>query len=90
MPESLTLNMPAPAAKDAPKKCPASAAAGRGTGPPLPENRFVGPDGEELLSVTRACQGGPILSVTDPDGNDVRRAARRYILRQLPRYLRDR
>lgn len=55
-----------------------------------PEYCFVGSDGEELFSVTRACQGGPILSITDPDGNEIRGAARRHILRQLPRYLRRR
>ena len=55
-----------------------------------PECHFVNADGEELFSVTRACQGGPVVSVTDPEGNEIRGAARRQILRLLPRYRRRR
>jgi len=43
--------------------------------------------GEHVYSFTRACQSGPIISVTDPDGYEIRGAARRRILRALPRYL---
>ena len=48
---------------------------------------FRGSDGELLFSVTRAYSGGPILNVTDANGNEIRGAGRRSILRQLPRYL---
>ena len=44
--------------------------------------------GDKLLfTVSRACEGGPIVSVTDADGNEIRGAARREILRRLPRYI---
>ncbi len=43
--------------------------------------------GDELLfSVTRAYPGGPVLSVTDADDNEIRGEARRSIIRGLPRY----
>ena len=51
-----------------------------------PQHDFVNHRGELLFSVTRACQGGPIESVTDPDGNEIRGAERRRIVRQMPRY----
>ena len=41
---------------------------------------------EFLFSVTRACPGGPVLSVEDEDGNEIRGAERRRILRMLPRH----
>ena len=47
---------------------------------------FHGPDGKLLFSVTRACQGGPVVSVADPDGNEIHGAERRSILRRLSRY----
>ena len=47
---------------------------------------FSDADGELLFTVTRAYSGGPILSVTDPDDNEICGAARRDILRRLPRY----
>ena len=43
-------------------------------------------DGELLFTITRACPGGRILSVTDADGNDIRGESRRAILRRMPRY----
>ena len=42
--------------------------------------------GEFLFSVMRAYTGGPILSVTDCDGNEIRGKARKEIIRSLPRY----
>ena len=41
---------------------------------------------EFLYSVTRAYPGGPILSVTDQDDNEIRGKARKDIIRNLPRY----
>ncbi len=41
---------------------------------------------EFLFSVTRAYPGGPVLSVTAPDDNEIRGEARRRIIRSLPRY----
>ena len=41
---------------------------------------------EHLFSVTQAYSGGRILSVTDPDGNEIRGKARKDIIRSLPRY----
>jgi hypothetical protein len=52
-----------------------------------PKFCYVDGDGKLLYSVTRACQGGPIVSVTDPDGYEIRGARRRQIIRQLPRYV---
>ena len=43
--------------------------------------------GEFLFSVTRAYPGGPVVSLTDAEGNEIRGPARRSILRWLPRYL---
>ena len=43
-------------------------------------------EGEFLFSVTRAYPGGPVLSVQDEDGNEIRGPARRRIVRSLPRY----
>jgi hypothetical protein len=51
-----------------------------------PAYSFHGPDGELLFTLTRACQGGPVLSVEDADGNEIRGKARRDILKSLPRY----
>lgn len=45
-----------------------------------------GPDGEFQFSVRRAYAGGPVLSVTDGDGNEIRGAERRSIVRGLSRY----
>ncbi len=42
--------------------------------------------GELLYTVRRAYPGGPVLSVTDPEGNEIRGEARRRILSSLPRY----
>ncbi len=43
--------------------------------------------GDELLfSVTRAYPSGPVLSVTDPDYNEIRGEGRKRIIRSLPRY----
>ena len=50
------------------------------------EYHAYGPDGEFLFSVRRAYAGGPVLSVTDADGNEIRGAERRSIVRGLPRY----
>ncbi len=41
---------------------------------------------EFLFSITRAYPGGPILSVTDQDDNEIRGEARKSIIRSLPRY----
>ena len=49
------------------------------------EHNFYG-NGELLFTIYRAYPGGPIVSLTDPDGNEIRGAVRRSILRQLPRY----
>ena len=38
------------------------------------------------MSVTRAYPGGPVLSVEDADGKEIRGRARRTIIRSLPRY----
>ncbi|MEI7835565.1 MAG: hypothetical protein WCK05_04045 [Planctomycetota bacterium] len=47
--------------------------------------------GDELLySVFREYPGGPIISVTDADGNEIRGADRQEILRRVPRYRRRR
>lgn len=43
--------------------------------------------GELLFTIYRAYPGGPVLSVEDPDGNEIRGGARRNILRRLPRHL---
>jgi hypothetical protein len=44
--------------------------------------------GDELLfPLTRAYPGGPVLSLTDPEGYEMRGQFRRRILRTLPRYL---
>ena len=47
------------------------------------EYDFSGPDGELLFTVTRAYAGGPVLSITGPDGNEIRGAARHDVLRHL-------
>lgn len=49
------------------------------------EYNFYG-NGELMFTITRACQGGPIVDVFDPDGNEIRGDKRRNIIRQLPRY----
>ncbi len=41
---------------------------------------------EFLFSISRAYPGGPILSVTDQDDNEIRGKARKSIIRSLPRY----
>ena len=51
-----------------------------------PEYHSRGPDGEFRFSVRRAYAGGPVLSVTDADGNEMRGAERRSIVRGLPRH----
>lgn len=44
--------------------------------------------GDKLLfSVTRAYPGGPVLSVTGPEGEEIRGPVRRSIIRPLPRYV---
>ena len=43
---------------------------------------------EFLFSIIQAYTGGPILSVTDYDGNEIRGEARREIIQGLPRYFR--
>ena len=48
---------------------------------------FRGPDGELLYSVTRAYPGGPVVSMTDGDGYEIRGQKRRLIRRNLPRHL---
>ena len=45
-------------------------------------------NGEFVYRITKACQGGPVVSVKDAEGNEIRGAARRYILKQVPRYYR--
>ena len=43
--------------------------------------------GDELqYTVTRACAGGRVLSITDADDNEIRGQRRREIIRRLPRY----
>ena len=44
-------------------------------------------DGELVYSVTRAYPGGPILSITDPEGYEIRGEERKKILWRLPRYI---
>ena len=43
-------------------------------------------DGQLLCTIARECPGGPVVSVTDWDGNEIRGKAHRAILRQMPRY----
>ena len=47
-------------------------------------------NGELLYTVTRAYPGGPVISITDPDGYEIKGKARKRILKTLPRYLRKR
>jgi hypothetical protein len=47
------------------------------------EHHFTGADGELLFTVTCAYRGGPVLSVTDAAGYEIRGAERRHVLRQL-------
>jgi len=42
---------------------------------------------EFLYSVTRAYPGGPILSVEDPDGDEIRGERQKRIIKSLPRFL---
>lgn len=42
---------------------------------------------KHLFSITRAYPGGPVLSVTGPEGQEIRGPARRSIIRSLPRYV---
>jgi hypothetical protein len=46
------------------------------------EYNFVGPDGELLFTVSCAYRGGPVVSVTDAAGYEIRGAERKRILRQ--------
>jgi len=42
--------------------------------------------GELLFTITKVYPGGPILSVEDAEGNEIRGKRRRAILRILPRH----
>ena len=42
-------------------------------------------NGETLFTICRSHAGGPVVDVEDADGNGIRGAARRAILRGLPR-----
>ena len=44
-------------------------------------------DDEFLFSVTREYPGGPVTTVEDADGREIRGAKRRRIIRRLPRYI---
>ncbi|MHC4716929.1 MAG: hypothetical protein ACYS5V_08170 [Planctomycetota bacterium] len=52
-----------------------------------PVYRYIGSDGEVLFAVTREYPGGPVVSVEDPDGNEIHGKARREIIKRLPRYV---
>lgn len=52
------------------------------------EYNFHGPDGELLFTVRCAYRGGPVLSVTDAAGYEIRVANRRYALGQMRRFRR--
>ncbi len=43
-------------------------------------------DGEFLFSVTREYPGGPVNSIEDEGGNEIRGEARKRIIKSLPRY----
>jgi len=47
------------------------------------EYNFHGPDDELLFTVSCAYRGGPVMSVTDADGYEIRGARRRYALGQM-------
>lgn len=47
------------------------------------ETNYIDQQGNTLWTIQRAYRKGPILNVTDPDGNEIRGAARRDILRRL-------
>ena len=49
------------------------------------EHNFHGPDDELLFTVRCAYRGGPVMSVTDADGYEIRGARRRYALGQMRR-----
>ena len=51
-----------------------------GMGPMI---EFVGREGETLFTVRRAYRGGPVVSVTDADGYEIRGAERRNVMRQM-------
>lgn len=46
-------------------------------------HNFTGADDEVLFTITCAYRGGPVLSVTDADDNEVHGAARKSILRRF-------
>jgi len=56
--------------------------------PPIWEVRDE--EGRFVCMATRACQGGPVVSVTDSEDREIRGERRRAILRQLPRYCSNR
>ena len=43
-------------------------------------------NGELVFTIYRHYPGSPILSIQDPDGNEIRGEARRRIIRSLPRH----
>ena len=53
----------------------------------LAGHRAVMPPGTAFSRAFEAYAGGPALSVTHADRNEIRGAARRRIVRDLPRYL---
>ena len=52
------------------------------------EYTFHGPDDELLFTVSCAYRGGPVMSVTDAAGHEIRGANRRYALGQMRRFRR--
>jgi len=52
------------------------------------EYNFHGPDDELLFTVSCAYRGGPVMSITDADGYEIRGAERQFALGQMRRFRR--